>query len=82
MFLGLSFAANIGGPGSPAAGARNAIMIGFFADGGLPIGFWEWMKYGMPLVPVLALVVGAYMYLRCKRNFTVKTLNPSEVVRR
>jgi len=82
LFLGLSFAANIGGPGSPAAGARNAIMIGFFADGGLPIGFWEWMKYGMPLVPVLALVVGAYMYLRCKRNFTVKTLNPSEVVRR
>jgi sodium-dependent dicarboxylate transporter 2/3/5 len=82
LFLGLSFAANIGGPGSPAAGARNAIMIGFFADAGLPIGFWEWMKYGMPLVPVLALVVGAYMYLRCKRNFTVKTLNPSEVVRR
>ena len=82
LFLGLSFAANIGGPGSPAAGARNAIMVGFFSDGGLPIGFWEWMKYGMPLVPVLALVVGAYMYIRCKRNFTVKTLNPSEVVRR
>ena len=82
LFLGVSFAANIGGPGSPAAGARNAIMVGFFADAGFPIGFWEWMKYGMPLVPVLAMVVGAYMYLRCKPKFTVKTLNPSEVVKR
>ena len=82
LFLGVSFAANIGGPGSPAAGARNAIMVGFLADAGFPIGFWEWMKYGMPLVPVLALVVGAYMYLRCKRKFTVKKVNPSEVVKR
>ena len=82
LFLGVSFAANIGGPGSPAAGARNAIMVGFFADAGFPIGFWEWMKYGMPLVPVLALTVGAYMYLRCKGKFTVKTVNPSEVVKR
>ena len=82
LLLGVSFAANIGGPGSPAAGARNAIMIGFLADAGSPIGFWEWMKYGMPLVPVLAIVVGAYMYLRCKRKFTVKTMNPSEVVKR
>ena len=63
LFLGVSFAANIGDPGSPAAGARNAIMVGFLADAGSPIGFWEWMKYGMPLVPVLALLVGAYMYL-------------------
>ena len=82
LLLGLSFAANIGGPGSPAAGARNAIMVGFLADAGSPIGFLEWMKYGMPLVPVLALVVGAYMYLRCRRKFTVKSVNPSEVVKR
>ena len=40
------------------------------------------MKYGMPLVPVLAITVGAYMYLRCKGKFTVKTVNPSEVVKR
>ena len=82
LFLGISFAANIGGPGSPAAGARNAIMVGYFADAGLPIGFFEWMKYGMPLVPLWALTVGSYMYLRCKPHFLVKTVNPSEVVRR
>ena len=66
LFLGICFAANIGGPGSPAAGARNAIMVGFLADAGFPIGFGEWMKFGLPLVPVLAITVGAYMYIRCK----------------
>ena len=82
LFLGVSFAANIGGPGSPAAGARNAIMVGFFADSGYAIGFFEWMKYGLPLVPLWALTVGSYMYLRCKPHFLVKTVNPSEVVKR
>lgn len=82
LFLGVSFAANIGGPGSPAAGARNAIMVGFFADSGFPISFFEWMKYGMPLVPLWALTVGSYMYLRCKPHFLVKTVNPSAVLTR
>jgi sodium-dependent dicarboxylate transporter 2/3/5 len=82
LLLGISFAANIGGPGSPAAGARNAIMIGYLADAGFPIGFGEWMKYGMPLVPVLALTVGAYMYVRCKPKLLVERVNPSEVVKR
>ena len=82
LLLGVSFAANIGGPGSPAAGARNAIMMGFLADAGFPIGFGEWMKYGLPLVPLWALTVGAYMYIRCKPHFLVKTINPSEVVKR
>ena len=82
LLLGVSFTANVGGPGSPAAGARNAIMMGYLADANLPIGFIEWMKYGMPLVPVLAVVVGAYMYIRCKPKLLVKNINPSEVVKR
>ena len=82
LLLGLVFAANIGGPGSPAAGARNAIMVAYLADAGYPIGFGEWMKLGMPLVPVLALTVGAYMYVRCKPKLLVRNMNPSEVVKR
>ncbi len=82
LLLGVCFAANVGGPGSPAAGARNAVMVGFLADAGVPIGFAEWMKYGLPLVPVLALTVGAYMYIRCKPRLAVQTVNPGEVVRR
>lgn len=82
LFLGLSFAANAGGPGSPAAGARNAIMVGFLADAGVPISFGEWMQYGLLLAPVLGLAVGAYMYIRCKPKLLVKRVCPSEVVKR
>ena len=81
LLLGLCYAANVGGPGSPAGGARNAIMVGYFADAGLPIGFGEWMKFGLPLVPVLALTVGAYMYARCAPKLSATSMNPSEVVK-
>ena len=81
LLLGLSYAANVGGPGSPAAGARNAIMMGYLQDAGMPIGFGQWISYGMPLVPVLALTVGAYMYFRCKPKLLVQGMNPSAIVK-
>ena len=63
LVLGLCFAANHGGPGSPAAGGRNAIMVGYLAANGTPITFGQWMMYGMPFVPVAAACIGFYMYL-------------------
>jgi len=81
LFLGLCFAANHGGPGSPAAGGRNAIMVGYLAAYGAPISFLEWMMYGMPFVPVMGALVGAYMYIMLKARFKVKDINPSEVVK-
>jgi len=81
LLLGLCFAANHGGPGSPAAGGRNAIMVGFLDQYGAPISFLEWMKYGMPFVPVMAAVVGAYMMLMFRRKIKCKNINPSEVVK-
>ncbi|MBI5584733.1 MAG: anion permease [Deltaproteobacteria bacterium] len=80
LVLGMCFAANHGGPGSPAAGGRNAIMVGYLAAQGTPISFGDWMKYGMPFVPVAAACIGFYMYLVLKPKFKVKTFNPSEVV--
>jgi sodium-dependent dicarboxylate transporter 2/3/5 len=81
LLLGVCFAANHGGPGSPAAGGRNAIMIGYFMEYGIMISFLDWMKYGMPFVPLMGIVIGAYMYIRCKPKFQVKDINPSEVVK-
>jgi sodium-dependent dicarboxylate transporter 2/3/5 len=81
LLLGICFAANHGGPGSPAAGGRNAIMVGYLMEYGEPISFLAWMKYGMPFVPLMGLAIGAYMYIRCKRRFLVKDINPSEVVK-
>lgn len=81
LFLGLCFACNVGGPGTPAAGGRNAIMVGYLSGMGAPIDFAEWVVRGLPLVPVLALTVAAYMYILCKPRFTVKDVNPSAVVK-
>jgi sodium-dependent dicarboxylate transporter 2/3/5 len=80
LVLGLCFAANQGGPGSPAAGGRNAIMVGYLAAQGTPITFGQWMMYGMPFVPVASACIGFYMYLVLRPRFKVKTFNPSEIV--
>ena len=81
LILGVCFAANHGGPGSPAAGGRNAIMMGYFMEYGTPLSFGSWMMYGMPFVPVISVVIGAFMYIRCKPKFLVKDVNPAEVVK-
>ncbi len=81
LLLGVCFAANHGGPGSPAAGGRNAIMVGYLMEYGMPISFLDWMKYGMPFVPLMGVVIGAYMYIRLKPKFKVQDVNPSEVVK-
>ena len=81
LLLGVCFAANHGGPGSPAAGGRNAIMVGYLMEYGTPISFLDWMKYGMPFVPLMGVVIGAYMYIRLKPRFLVQNVNPSEVVK-
>ena len=81
LLLGICFAANHGGPGSPAAGGRNAIMVGYLMGYDQPISFLEWMKYGFLFVPVMGVCLGMYMYLVCKPRFKVKSMNPSEVVK-
>jgi sodium-dependent dicarboxylate transporter 2/3/5 len=81
LLLGICFAANHGGPGSPAAGGRNAIMVGYLMEYGSAISFLDWMKYGMPFVPLMGVVIGAYMYIRCKPRFRVQDVNPAEIVK-
>ncbi len=81
LLLGICFAANHGGPGSPAAGGRNAIMVGYLMEYGMAISFLDWMKYGFPFVPLMGVVIGGYMYIRLKPRFLVQSVNPSEVVK-
>jgi len=68
LFLGICFAANVGGSGSPAVGGRSAIMVGYFADYGLPMSFAQWMMYGLPVVPFLALACGMWIYMAVARK--------------
>lgn len=79
--LSICFAANCGGPGSPAAGGRNAVMLGILSDYGNAPTFGEWVKYGLPFVPVMGLVIATYFYLMFRRKLSVKKLNVSSIVR-
>ena len=79
--LSLCYAANSGGPGSPAAGGRNAIMMGILQDYNLAPTFGQWVMYGMPFVPVMALAIGVYFYIALGRKVKVGNLNVSRIVR-
>lgn len=80
--LALCYAANCGGLGSPAGGGRNAIMMGILHDYNAPITFGKWAAYGMPFVPVMALVVGAYFYFALGRRVKVGKLNVSGMAKK
>jgi sodium-dependent dicarboxylate transporter 2/3/5 len=82
LLLSVCFVANHGGPGSPAAGGRNAVMIGILADYGVAPSFGEWVQYGLPFVPVMALVIATYFFLRFRRSLKVNKLNIAKIVRR
>lgn len=75
MILMVCFVANIGGPGSPAAGGRNAVMLGILTDYGAAPSFAQWVMYGLPFVPVMAIVIGAYFYFMFRNKIKVKNLN-------
>jgi sodium-dependent dicarboxylate transporter 2/3/5 len=56
-------------------------MVGYLMEYGSPITFLEWMKTGIFFVPLMAVVIGAFMYIRCKPRFQVKDMDPGAVVR-
>ncbi len=76
LLFTLCYALNVGGVGSPAAGGRNVIMMGFWGEYNVPMDFFTWMKYGLPIVPVLGIVVAVYMLILFARNIKTKDLTP------
>jgi sodium-dependent dicarboxylate transporter 2/3/5 len=79
LMFTLCFALNVGGVGSPAAGGRNVIMMGFWSEYSVPMDFFTWMKYGLPMVPVLGIVVAVYMLVLFSRKIKTKDLTPGLV---
>jgi len=80
MLLLLTFAANIGGPGSPAAGGRNAVMLGILSDYGLAPTFGTWVKLGFPFVPVMAVVLAAYFFFVFRNKVKSRKVNVASAV--
>lgn len=82
FLLMLTLCANIGGPGSPAAGGRNAVMLGILSDYGINISFGQWVKMGMPFVPVMALIIAAYFLVAFRKKLKVGSANIAIEVKR
>jgi len=82
LLLTLTFCANVGGPGSPAAGGRNAVMLGIFSDYGLSISFGDWVKMGLPFVPVMSLVIAGYFFITQRKKILVKKMNVAAQVKK
>jgi sodium-dependent dicarboxylate transporter 2/3/5 len=76
LLFTLCYALNVGGVGSPAAGGRNVIMMGFWSQYNVPMDFFTWMKYGLPMVPILGVVVALYMLILFGRKIKTKDLTP------
>ncbi len=81
LALLVCYGSNMGGPGSPAAGGRNAIMVGILADYGAAPTFLQWMKFGLPFVPVAALALGAYFFVVFGRRLPAGGLDAARVAR-
>jgi sodium-dependent dicarboxylate transporter 2/3/5 len=79
--LTLCYTANSGGPGSPAAGGRNAIMMAILADYNIAPSFGTWVKYGMPFVPVMALAIATYFFFMFRNKLSARSLNVYSIVR-
>ena len=79
LLFTLCFALNVGGVGSPAAGGRNVIMMGIWSEYNVPMDFFTWMKYGLPMVPVLGIVVAVYMLILFGSKIKTKDLTPGLV---
>ena len=54
-------------------------MMGFWSEYGVPMDFFTWMKYGMPMVPILAIVVALYMLGLFGKKIKTRDLTPGLV---
>ena len=82
LMLMLTFCGNVGGPGSPAAGGRNAVMLGIFADYGVQVSFGQWVARGLPFVPVMSIVIASYFLLTLRRKSRCGNVNVAAEVYR
>ena len=69
LLLGIAFAANVGGIGTPIGTPPNLVMMGAYKDLGHPeLSFTEWMKFGVPVTLTMVL----FIWLWLSRGITGK----------
>ena len=55
-------------------------MLGILSDYGIAPSFGQWVKYGLPFVPVMAVVIGTYFFIVFRGRLKVKDVNVSSMV--
>lgn len=62
LMLGIAYAANVGGMGTPIGTPPNLIFMEVFAENtGERIGFVRWMSWGVPIVLILVPVIAWWL---------------------
>ena len=62
LFLGIAYAASIGGLGTPIGSPPNVVFLKIYAEAtGTSIGFGQWMLWAIPVVVLMIPMAGLWM---------------------
>ena len=77
LLLGIAFAANVGGIGTPIGTPPNLVMMGAYKDLGFPeLSFTDWMKVGLPVTASMTLVIWLWLTRKVSGKGTISLPHP------
>jgi sodium-dependent dicarboxylate transporter 2/3/5 len=77
LLLGVAFAANVGGIGTPIGTPPNMVMIGYYETiKGVEISFLEWMKVGVPVSIIMVVVIWLWLSRNIKNRSVIPLPSP------
>ena len=77
LLLGVAFAANVGGIGTPIGTPPNMVMIGYYETiKGVEISFLEWMKVGVPISITMVVLIWLWLSRNVKNKSKVPLPSP------
>jgi len=68
LLLGIAYACNVGGIGTPIGTPPNLIFMQVYQENtGIALGFVDWMKWGLPVVILFVPLIGFWITRRLSR---------------
>ncbi|MEF8873700.1 MAG: DASS family sodium-coupled anion symporter [Candidatus Thermoplasmatota archaeon] len=78
IILGIPFAANVGGMGTPIGTPPNAIIMEELSGAGFSLTFLDWMILALPLTLIMLLFIFILLYLAFKPSLDVLDIDFDE----
>ena len=75
LILGIAFACNLGGIGTPIGTPPNAIALKFMADAGIEISFVKWVAMSLPIALLLVVMAWKILIMLFKPRITELNLD-------